>query len=1031
MSAEEKQELNNSISADENGESNHTMTDSLAEPPPDGDVVSKRGRGRPKKLSSSTGSVSVQHATSTDDEDSKPKRGRGRPRKYPVKPKTQEDSKPKRGRGRPRKQPSTDEVSADYSEEEKRTPKRGRGRPRKIQKLTESQEITDFTEPVRKKSRGRPKKSSVSSNGESNVPSTRGRGRPPKSTTKMITRSDSSFDDITTKRYKKDNTIRHYPVASRTSIDQEEDENDSSCESDVVYVSDSNEDFDLYLFELPRGSKLLEAGETRGEQLYRERRVPDTIQQNKLLVHEKRIKLNQCDKTDEILSRYVEATKSHFPLSSVENHNNQIVCMDEADQSLLCPTCTRTSCHSYCPIRNTMIELRSTLQWMDQVQWKLSSPNKSFQFTLPSLSDTEKQERIERLQSFLNKTQTIPSSTSTENSAFENDETTQDQSENNTSPTPSSSSQIDVSVIDFTQSPHIINIMDEFTPVLVYMASKLRIYEVRYTRLQRAIYRFLFLLFDEMTEDDARLTLKYCRTLLSLDSGNDVEIIWEKARIEGEIKGKNPSLERLCLFARRIFEYIQSQKQQNNIKNKNIDNNNNSNIDNNNSNNNIDNNNNNNNNNLNNNLNNRPMDENGWIDYDSVPSVSKNDDWGINLQYVEGCSPNPVEDDKKVSLFCVVPSRQLPQAFIKQVTRGLKSDHYTLDISEVADAIDETRIQCFCIAKNEETQTEIFLRADNWASYDIHLFIRISAVSVQPIQEMLISEIKKHFRGHEDIEEHVSILPHNKFTRVMNVTNDDDDQLQALQLQIVTGEDSANYNPSTSISASLDDGTVVLKALISWFNNTETLTNGPTIQYICVKKSHRNQRLASKFIQWFENYLNEIWMPKAKKITYYATFICSAHAFFEKNGFTIIDFYREEGEKTLHRSSPSTSKKSSSSSSSSTTTTKDVEMSTVTGPADDNDDQADSTGSLPLVDSTMSDVPSTGNNENHTLPIVDSSKQTENTTATSAEPVVSNSTIVLDATASPFGNSDTLEKKDQSNEPAAETSEDPMDISKD
>jgi len=116
----------------------------------------KKGRGRPKKVETST-----QEVPTTS------KKGRGRPRKIAK----AEAIATKKGRGRPRK------VQIETAEIKTATAKKGRGRPKKVQQTN-----VISAEP---KHRGRPRKVEV-------VPVKKGRGRP----RKIDVKPDDNIEDI-------------------------------------------------------------------------------------------------------------------------------------------------------------------------------------------------------------------------------------------------------------------------------------------------------------------------------------------------------------------------------------------------------------------------------------------------------------------------------------------------------------------------------------------------------------------------------------------------------------------------------------------------------------------------------------------------------------------------------------------------------------------------------------------------------------------------------------------------------------------
>jgi len=251
-------------------------------------------------------------------------------------------------------------------------------------------------------------------------------------------------------------------------------------------------------------------------------------------------------------------------------------------------------------------------------------------------------------------------------------------------------------------------------------------------------------------------------------------------------------------------------------------------------------------------------------------------------------TPNP----SKVAMFCTIPSRQSPASIIKQILRSLQKE-FSFETSESQHSFDSSRSQSTCVAKDSD-QNEIILRADNWADCELHLFIRISSPTPKKVEEILITEVKKHFRGastQESIDKNVTILPYAATTSSVG----------DLELSITTGDFEDCHNPSTLITAA-QNGEVIARCLLTWCHNLETFINGPTIQYICVKKDHRRRGIGSKLLQWLtETFLSEVYMPKAKKISLYATNICSAHEFFIKNGFSLFDFYNEEGRKDYTR----------------------------------------------------------------------------------------------------------------------------------
>jgi len=130
-------------------------------------VMSKRGRGRPRKLDTTELDKIALSKPANDFPLFQQKRGRGRPRKNPIEQQTQ--SKPasdfliqKRGRGRPRKNP-IDQQTQSKPASDFLIQKRGRGRPRKnpIEQQTQSKPASDFL--IQKHGRGRTRKNPVES----------------------------------------------------------------------------------------------------------------------------------------------------------------------------------------------------------------------------------------------------------------------------------------------------------------------------------------------------------------------------------------------------------------------------------------------------------------------------------------------------------------------------------------------------------------------------------------------------------------------------------------------------------------------------------------------------------------------------------------------------------------------------------------------------------------------------------------------------------------------------------------------------
>merc|ERR1711862_1196 len=129
----------------------------------------------------------------------------------------------------------------------------------------------------------------------------------------------------------------------------------------------------------------------RGDQLWRDIRVPDTLKINKMLIKESRINVDDINNDDDdnrsinsndiILSRYFESMICHFSSSLI----NILRIKDE--NILLCPCCGFEKCHPFCVVRSTMLEVRSTLSWMENVNWK--PPVNLFKLQFNPLSEKE------------------------------------------------------------------------------------------------------------------------------------------------------------------------------------------------------------------------------------------------------------------------------------------------------------------------------------------------------------------------------------------------------------------------------------------------------------------------------------------------------------------------------------------------------------------------------------------------------------------------------------------------------------------
>jgi len=383
-------------------------------------------------------------------------------------------------------------------------------------------------------------------------------------------------------------------------------------------------------------------------------------------------------------------------------------------------------------------------------------------------------------------------------------------------------------------------------PLLGYVLRKLRIKEIRPVRLQKALDRLLRMEFDQVKSDDSHLLEKIAKALFWVQSSN-LEL--------GQIWTELPGLSSDDLLARfpdadsRLRTFVEFTKLLSSVTLKLTS----------------------------------PQDS-------ETEAFLNSDDWGLNLKFIEQGSASPETNPKGIGMFCYISSRQSPATIAKTLLKRLRKD-FELDIEKQSICDSSEEIAAYS-GSDSGQEHQILCVADNWTERQVHLFVRVISPENLKIEHLTRGEVKKYFRGSEEIDENFAVLPYNhQFTTIAD----------GLRLSILTGDDSDSLYPSTVIKGSKDDEEVI-RCVMTWCKNFELHQNGPTIQLLAVKKPYRRQGIATALLQWIEQDFLAFWLPKAKQFFLYASYVVAGHDFFLKNGFDFCDYYHEEMVKTVVRS---------------------------------------------------------------------------------------------------------------------------------
>ena len=837
ISEQQEQEDKNRADSD----SEHSEAEAEEEKKEEEETPKKRGRGRPRK-------EKTEKDKKKEVDPNTPKRGRGRPRKYVDGKKDEKPTPtgPKRGRGRPRKRPLEEVSDSEVTESQKEkeilnsdgTPKRGRGRPRKVQKLNSDSKISEDIKKPSPKAKKPIKKITRSSAGRPAVGNKK----------KSLSRSaKSKFPQLKRSLIK----MSHSDTENEEEENHFEEENEDD-EVDTVDLSDSEEEFNL--FDQINTDIQTEQIVNFRKSFIRKNRINTNQPLNKILLPEKIIKFKENQKNEDNTKK--ESENRNNSQESVKNEENVSLNIkrikkalevhlgklnkirilpndDENSERLICQACGNEICHKFCPLRFIMHEIKSTFYWFSQIHW---NPDKNEKFSLLHHDKIDhlflsKEEKQNNLILFLNdnkftskyapapkeasdETLIEASPVSTENPFWENlKNSSKDQEE-------------------------LISIISQFSEYLKYIAQKIRVKQVHLVRFQRALFRFINFDFNNFTYQDSRLIYKLIRAFSEThNKSNEIDEVWKKAvRLQDEKKSnkstptkessekskenaeknsENTEIEKLKEFAKELFSFYE-QKNTKFVKN---------------------------------------------YDYSTeavLPASKYSNPWGINEEFVEFLSSaNPKENNEKLGLLCLIPSRHTPIMIIKNIFKCLRKD-YDLTVQEILEQEKENRQiivqKAFGSNKNSDN-ISVVCRADNWADYDIHLFIEIHSKSDPIIIGNLIrSEIKKYYRGQDEIDKFVSFLPYETTsTHVTDPHPSNGDSESTIELTVTTGNSPSDLSlyslPSTLIVGKKND-LVIMKCLMTWCGNDETYTNGPTIQFISVHQDYRHKGYGSALINW-------------------------------------------------------------------------------------------------------------------------------------------------------------------------------------
>jgi len=248
-----------------------------------------------------------------------------------------------------------------------------------------------------------------------------------------------------------------------------------------------------------------------------------------------------------------------------------------------------------------------------------------------------------------------------------------------------------------------------------------------------------------------------------------------------------------------------------------------------------------------------------------------------------------------------VTPRQSPPTIARTILRRLEKELELLVDEQENGATEGDRVIASFFATSKSGGTRINCTADNWAgNKNVHLFIRITSDDLSNVVDTFKREIGMLFRL-DDIEKHLTIL---YYTQVR-------DRMDDVELEFTTGEaepegsDSFQVSPVIQYPSTLcvgrRDGEEVVRMLLTYSHNMETFVNGPTIQYLAVKKPHRQQKLASRLIHYLESRFLRFWKPHAREYQLYASYVTNAHDFFLKQDFHFYDYFWEECVKDVDR----------------------------------------------------------------------------------------------------------------------------------
>lgn len=711
----------------------------------------------------------------------KPKRPRGRPKSSSNTPKDfiEDDLEvgAKRKRGRPRKNPlETPQLQEDGTPK----PKRGRGRPKKVQKIDESTDVTI---------------SQIK----------RGRGRPPKN-------SSFSLDD---------QIVQKRPKTKRKSNNEDFDITDDSDDG-IIPQTDSDEENGILIIDTPSNFSKKnflypkDPGD-RGLSFYRKKRVHNTLIQNKVLIKEqcKLINSEEREKFTPKEIQFLNALQCYLP-------NISILKIVPDTNDLLCPSCSRRICHSFCSLFEIMKNVHDTKTWMENVSWCETN------FTITLQPEPKIWE--ERIINFFKKDIKLENK-----SKF------------------------------YLENTSVIQIITANAVKLWCFTQNLNVKDVHRARLQRSIHRLLTFSFDCMTCDDFCLAMKLCKLLLLFVSESDsksqnlsqLNEFWKKVNISptSDIKTNTSDVNIISLV--KLFSFTRDLFYSFGLPHKNSS---------------------------------SSSSSSSSNDISLYTKEQKEDIWGINFKYVENATDQPLVNDKKCALYCIVSSKNDPETILVSLLRKIIRA-IPLNMKKISSNINDKQqqlVEYLLTDTNDETQ--ITCVADNWLQCNqIHLYLKITSTDIPEKISLLKKEISKNFHFTTSIEKHLSVLHFTEYEKNIDGIN----YKFSTGDGTIFGSEEISKFPST-LCIGIKDNEEISRCLLTYSHNEETMVHGPTIQYIAVKNSYRNQGYASKLLNVIKFDFLSFWTPDCDSFILFASNIVSAHNFFRKQNFQFYDHFQEE-----------------------------------------------------------------------------------------------------------------------------------------